>query len=44
MFLVLITRVHYSIDIVIGLAFGHYIFMIVNKYICVIDSFFKMEN
>ena len=44
MFLVLITRVHYSIDIVIGLAFGHYIFMIVNRYICVIDSFFKMEK
>lgn len=37
-FLVLITRIHYSIDVVVGLSFSHYVFILVNHYVKYIDN------
>ena len=44
MFLVITTRVHYGIDVVIGLLFAHYVFINVNMYIEKIDRLFKIKR
>lgn len=37
-FLLIITRGHYSIDIFAGLVTGHYYFLLIDKYIDVVDT------
>ena len=37
-FMLLVTRVHYTIDMVSGVVYAHYIWILANKYAYIIDK------
>eukprot|EP01017_Pseudomicrothorax_dubius_P044450 TRINITY_DN7510_c0_g1_i2.p1 TRINITY_DN7510_c0_g1~~TRINITY_DN7510_c0_g1_i2.p1 ORF type:complete len:110 (-),score=10.15 TRINITY_DN7510_c0_g1_i2:42-371(-) len=41
-FVMLICRIHYSIDLLTGVVFGHYTYILISKYTPYIDNFFAI--